>query len=92
MSETVTTHFSNKCSILADLWINYRDDKKFKDFISYNDLGLPIAYAIAEDIVSPMPMAEQFINETFDLLLAGVELEDNDFETLDEILELAAEK
>jgi len=90
MSETPTTHFSNKCSILADLWINYRDDKKFQDFISYNDLGLPIAYALAEDIVSAMPMAEQFINETFDLLLAALEIEDQDFEELDELLGQAA--
>jgi hypothetical protein len=27
--------------ILADLWINYKYDDEFEDFIEYNDLGLP---------------------------------------------------
>ena len=31
--------FSNKVSILAELWMNYRDDEQLKDFVEYNDLG-----------------------------------------------------
>jgi hypothetical protein len=92
MSDTATTPYSSKCAILAELWLNYRVDEEFSDFIEYNDLGLPIAYAISNNIVKSMPMAEQFINETFDLLLVGVGIEDTGFESLEDILSLAEEK
>lgn len=91
MSEPTTTPFSSKCAILAELWMNYRGDEEFSDFIEYNDLGLPLAYAITENVVSAKPMAEQFINETFDLFLAGLNIDDTGFEGLDEILELKSE-
>lgn len=80
------TSFENKCNILADLWMDYRDDEEFKDFLEYNDLGLPIAYAISNKIVSSLPMAEKFIEETFDLFLASLEIEDTGFESLEDIL------
>lgn len=83
------TTFKNKCLILADLWLNYRDDEEFIDFIEYNDLGLPLAYAVANKIVPrPNPIAQQFIIETFDLLLAGLDIEeDTGFELLDDVFE-----
>jgi hypothetical protein len=87
MSETNTTPYSNKCDILADLWMNYRSDEGFLDFIEYNDLGLPIAYAISNGIVSTSPLAEEYINETFDLLLTALEIEeDTGFDSLDNLL------
>lgn len=76
----------NKALILADLWLNYRDDSEFKDFVEYNDLGLPLAYMIANGIVERNEIADQFVTETFDLLLAGLAIEDEDFELLDDIL------
>ena len=88
MSETP---FKIRCEILTDLWLNYKKDEEFADFIQYNDLGLPLAYAISEGIVETTPPAENFINETFELLLAGLELEDEGFENLDEMLGLAEE-
>ena len=84
MTETPT---NLKAEILADVWMNFRDDTEFVDFIEYNDLGLPIAYAIANGIVEMTPKAQGFIDESFDLLLAGLGVEDNGFENLDEIME-----
>jgi hypothetical protein len=80
------TTYDNKCFILADLWLNYRTDEQFEDFAEYNDLGLPLAYSIMESIVKSTDVAEGFINETFDLLLAGLEIEDTGFDSLDEML------
>lgn len=82
----MTTTFSDKCHILADLWLNYRDDEDFQDFVEYNDLGLPLAYALSNNIVEVSSMAEQFVIETFDLLLAGLEIEDTGFISLDEVM------
>jgi hypothetical protein len=86
MSDTATTPYSNKCEILAELWLNYRTDEEFADFTEYNDLGLPLAYAIANDIVKSSEMAQRFVEETFDLLLAGLNVEDTGFDTIDDIL------
>ena len=85
---TMTTTLTDKANILADLWLNYRDDSEFQDFVEYNDLGLPLAYAFANGIVPQTPMLENFINETFDVLIAGLSLEDTGFENLDELLDL----
>ena len=77
----------NKAHILADLWLNYRDDEEFKDFIEYNDLGLPLAYMVSNKIVETTRLADEFITETFELLLSGLAIEDKDFESLDELLD-----
>ena len=87
MSESATTPFSNKCEILGDLWMDYRNDEEFQDFIEYNDLGLPLAYAVASDLVEPNPLAEQYITETFDLLITSLGLTDTGFDSLNEILD-----
>ena len=82
------TEFETRCSILADLWMNYRGDEGFESFIEYNDLGLPLAYLISSNIVKPnAELATGFINETFELLMAALELEEDfGFASLDEML------
>ena len=83
------TSFEDKCNILADLWLNYRNDEEFTDFIEYNDLGLPLAYAISNEIVEETETARRYVEETFELLLEGLELDDEDvaYETLDDMFE-----
>jgi hypothetical protein len=73
------------------LWIDYKGDDKFADFIQYNDLGLPLAYAISGGIVESTPIAEGFVNETFDIFLEGLGIDDTGFETLDDIMVLGEE-
>jgi hypothetical protein len=89
---TNSTTYTDKCSILAELWLNYRNDEEFQDFVEYNDLGLPLAYAIANDIVKSSEMAQKFVEETFDLLLGALEIEDTGFDTLNDMLGLAEEE
>jgi hypothetical protein len=80
-----TTTQENKANILAELWMNYRDDENFDDFISYNDLGLPLAYLLSAGVVKSTEQADKFVNETFDLLLASLEVEDTGFDNIDDI-------
>lgn len=81
------TSFDNKCEILSELWLNYRDDRNFKDFIKYNDISLPLSFMITESIIDkPGEMAESYIDESFNLLLKAVGTEDLGFETLDGML------
>jgi len=84
-----STTYSNKIEILSELWSNYRHDEEFTDFVEYNDIGLPLAYLLSNEIVKKTEMSERFIEETFSLLLAGLGIdEDTGFENLDEILGL----
>lgn len=81
------TTFEKKCEILADLWINHRSDETMQDFVEYNDLGLPLAYAAANGIVAVSPGLEEFVLETFRQLLEAYDLEDEGFDELSEIIE-----
>ena len=82
----MTTDFSNKVTILAELWMNYREDDHLDDFMEYNDLGLPMAYLLMNEIVLPTEQSVIYIDETFDLLLNALSVEDKGFESLDELL------
>jgi hypothetical protein len=82
------TTFENKANILADLWIDYRFEVSMKDFVEYNDLGLPLAYAVANGLATANNIGENFISETFNLLLESLDVEDTGFESLSEILSL----
>lgn len=90
MSETGPT---NKLKILSDLWLNYRDEEAFEEFVDYNDIGLPLAYAIHTEIVPPTPRSDLYIQETFDMLLASLgfvneegDVVDNGWNDLEEML------
>ena len=84
-------NFENKTTILAELWMNYREDDQIKDFVDYNDLGLPLAYLITNEIVIPTHQAEIYINESYDLLVAALEVEDIEYESLDEMMDTTKE-
>lgn len=84
------TSFEDACSILAELWSNHKDDKNFKDFISYNDLGLPLAFLIDSDLVIPNEMAKNYIEETWVILLESLGVsDDRRFTSLDELFDSA---
>jgi hypothetical protein len=65
--------------------MNYRHDQNFEQFISYNDLGLPLAYILSSGIANATEASERFVGETFNLLLSSLEVDDTGFETLDDI-------
>jgi hypothetical protein len=79
------TKFEDKVSILSELWLNFRDDQNFEDFFAYNDLGLPLSYLLGAGIVKGTDMSNKFVEETFSLLLASLEVEDEGFSDLDDI-------
>lgn len=82
----MTTTFDNKVAILSDLWMSYRNDEQFQDFIIYNDLGLPLAYLLDSGIIEVTDKAKLFIEETFDVLLAGFDKQDEGFNSMNDLL------
>jgi len=88
------TNAESKLKILAELWIDYRDDEAFEEFVDYNDVGLPLAYFIYSEIVPATPRADLYLSETFDMLLASLNLEDTKqggFDSLGEMLEASGQ-
>ena len=83
---TAGNTFENKITILAELWMNYRDDEQLKDFIEYNDLGLPMAYFLMNELVLPTQQSEVYIDETYNLLIASLGVKNIEYESLDELL------
>jgi len=90
MSETPTTPFSNKVEILAELWMDYREHESFKELITYGDLAFPLSFAIAESVVESTPLAEQYIDEAWELFLGQLETEDTGhFESVSDVFDSA---
>lgn len=87
----MTTTIENQTAILADLWLNYKHDESFLDFVFYNDIGLPLAYALHNGIVEGTDLSSAFIVETFTLLVEACEVTDTGFESLDEMFPQQAE-
>ena len=86
MEDQRATPFDKRCEILAELWMYNRDDTKLKDFFDYNDVGMPAAWLIDEELVTPTPPLMLLISETFDLLLAALKIEeDTGFDSLDDL-------
>jgi hypothetical protein len=78
--------FADKAGILGQLWIEFRGDEDFTDFIEYNDLGLPMSYMVAEGLIKECSVTgEALIDETFNMFCELLEITDEDFDILDEI-------
>ena len=89
MSETP---FNVRCQILGELWTEYKFDIEFEDFISFNDLALPLAHAFANGIIDESENMRVLINKTFDeyLSVCGIE-SDSGFENLADIFKLTGQ-
>jgi hypothetical protein len=88
-------NFADRCGILGQFWYEFRDDEDLKPFIGYNDVGLPLAWFIATGVVTPLPMAEEYVNETFAMFLDAMEVTEEevaDIDNLDDLLAIVEDK
>ena len=84
------TNIETQIDILGNFYINYKDDSNTKEFIEFNDIGLPLAYLTSEGLCNPTDQAAIYIQETFNMLLITLKLEDIGFDSLDHLLDTAA--
>jgi hypothetical protein len=78
--------FADKTGILGQLWIDFREDEKFSAFMEYNDIGVPMAYYVAEGLVDGLtPLGEQYIDETMEMLFELLNVTDEEISALDDI-------
>lgn len=81
-----------QCIILGDFYINYKNDSAIGDFIEFNDIGLPLAYLKSEGLCVLTDQSHMYIQETFDLLLATLGVDDIGYDSLEHLLSTAEEK
>jgi hypothetical protein len=80
------TTFDNKCFILSEVWMDYRDSEEMVDFFEYFDLAFPLAFAETEGIAKSSETGQAMINECWISFLASLGVtEDIGFETLSDI-------
>jgi len=85
------TDFDNQVNILGQFYSDYREEKDFKEFIEYHDIGLPLAYLSAEGLAIPSESGRNYILDTFELFLQTIGVTDTGFETLDDVLDASQE-
>lgn len=51
------------------------DDFEFDEWITWNDLGLPLAAAVTEKIVELTPQAQSYIEEAWDALVELLQID-----------------
>lgn len=87
MTNPGETTYEDKVSILAELWLDYRDEDAFTSLFEYSDLAFPLAFALHHQIIERNDRVDGFISETFDLLCdtLGIE-EDAGYSNLDEMM------
>ena len=83
------TDLDKQFDILANFYLNYKGDSTTREFIEFNDIGLPLAFLTAEGLCQPTDIAMVYIQETFTILLATLGVEDIGFESLDHLLATA---
>jgi hypothetical protein len=88
----MTTDFSNKVQILGEFYFTYRDDKDLQQFIEFNDLGLPLAYLASENLCDISEEGIQYIEETWNILMGSLNIEDMGFEDIEQMMDFVEKK
>ena len=78
---------TKKIAVLADLYLNYRDEDQFKMFADYHDIGLPIAHLVHTGLCTMTKEAEIYIEETYGALIAALGVDSNKpYQTIEEMV------
>ena len=64
----MSTSFSSKVSILAEVYSEALWNAELKDFADINDIALPLAYLVENEFATITDKANSYIEETWDML------------------------
>jgi hypothetical protein len=83
----MSTDFFIKCEILGDVHIEAGWNKELDEFREYNDLGLPLAYAVSKHLIELKKEGEEFVEETWKLLCQMLQVDpEESYEDSDDLL------
>ena len=80
------TDFSDRVSILSDLFMWHNGDAEWEEFFDIQDLGVPLAVAITQGGATPTDIGISWINESFDAMCEFLNIEDTGFSVIDEMM------
>lgn len=84
----MSTSFSNKINILADVHSEALWNEQLKDFASVNDVALPLAYLVDNNLAEIKDEAKHYIEETWEMLCQIFQVDPNEtYENSDDLLE-----
>jgi hypothetical protein len=73
--------------------MDYRTDEAFQEMFDYGDLAFPLAFAITEKVVEPTPLATEYIEEIWDILLDSLEIVDTgEYQSLQDLFDVNKEQ
>ena len=80
-----------KAEIIFEFINDYREDEAFQDFFSYNDLGVPMAVMLVNQLVDLNEGGIKVLDETWESLCENLNDADPDYdyESLNELIEKA---
>ncbi len=81
----MTTDFSKQVEILGTFYIDYREESELKEFLEFNDIGLPLAWLNREGLCEINEDGKKYVAETWEMFLLAMGVEDEGFENLAEI-------
>ena len=85
------TPFDTQCDILAEVWLNYRDEESLETMFEYFDLGFPLAYAYTEGIIKLEPSAHVLVQDCWKAIHQALgHAEDTGFESLSDLGDIGA--
>jgi hypothetical protein len=75
-----------KAEILVQFTQDSFNDETYDEFFDYNDLGIPMAIAVVQDMVILTDSGEQLLDETWkDLCLLFNANPDSEYESIDDL-------
>lgn len=77
------------CDILGKFWLEIKMEPDWFDFVRYNYLGLPLAYASSQGIVAATEKTAESIQEIWQGLVVHRHLVDQGFKSYDQFKQIA---
>jgi hypothetical protein len=76
-------NFDEKSGVISSLWIEFRKDEDFAAFMSYNDLGCPLAYMYQQKLITSLSdEGIGMITETFNNFMELMDVTEEDVDAV----------
>jgi hypothetical protein len=77
-----------KCQFIEDFSRICIEEKIYSDFVTINDLGIPLAISVVAEIADLKGRGQEIINETYSLMCELLEVSaDKEYEYFEDMLE-----
>lgn len=86
----MTTTFSSKCNILAQVYIDYSEDERFSQLCYTHDIGIPLAYIISRNLGTANSDGMVFVDNAWEDFceILGVD-QDGEYSSFDSMMKFS---